>query len=57
MVTQGPYPSYAQLSERNAFTIRYCRQYVQGLDPRFEVVCQHATGTGAQTGTYIILGG
>jgi hypothetical protein len=57
MVTQGPYPSYAQLSKRNAFTIRYCRQCVQGLDRRFEVVCQNATGTGVRKGTYIIRGG
>ena len=26
MVSQGPYPSDTQLSERNAFTIRYFRQ-------------------------------
>ena len=56
MVAQGPYPSNAQLSERNPFTIRYCRQSVQGLERRFEVVCQHATGNGVRSGTYIVLG-
>jgi hypothetical protein len=42
MVAPGPYPSNAQLSERNAFTIRYCRQSVRGLERRFGVVYQHA---------------
>ena len=46
MVAQGPYPSNAQLSERNAFTFRYCRQSIQGLQRRIGVVCQHGTGMG-----------
>jgi hypothetical protein len=32
MVAQGAYPRNAQLSERNTFTICYCRQRVQELE-------------------------
>ena len=31
MVTQGAHPRNAQLSERNAFTFRYCPQSAQEL--------------------------
>jgi hypothetical protein len=32
MVAQGAYPCNAQLSERDAYTIRYFRQRVQELE-------------------------
>ena len=32
MVAQGAHPCNAQLSERNAFTIRYCRQSFHELE-------------------------
>jgi hypothetical protein len=57
MVAQGPYPSNAQLSERNAFTIRYCRQGVRGLERRFGGVSASCDRHWrVQRGTYIILG-
>jgi hypothetical protein len=60
MVAQGAYPCNAQLSERNAFTIRYCRQRVQELERYVRldsesVACRRERRARVHKSTYIVL--